>query len=65
MTDDELATYIGVATAKDRAGILAAITPSQRALYEDMARIEREAELWLAGAGPKPTGVIICERRKR
>lgn len=65
MTDDELAAFMGIARAKDRNRILAAVTPAERATYEEMHRVEVEAAAYLAGTGPKPAGVIICTRRKR
>lgn len=65
MTDPELETFLGIAGTKERAKIMASITPEQRALYERMAGLETEVELWQAGLGPKPAGVIICGCRGR
>lgn len=59
MTDAELETFLGIAGTKECAKIMASVTPEQRALYERMATLEIEVELWLAGLGPKPTGVLI------
>ena len=39
---------------------MATVTPEKRALYNKMASLETEVELWQAGLGPKPEGVIIC-----
>lgn len=65
MTDDELATFLGIGAANERGAIMAKITPSERVLYDHMAAIEGELVLWEAGLGPKPAGVIICRRGRR
>ena len=65
MTDQQLAEFLGIAGKKGEAEIIAKITPAHRALYERMATLEAEVAAWRAGTGPKPTGVIICERRRR
>ena len=65
MTDQELEVYLGIAGKKGAAKIIADLSPSERAVWEDMARVEAELELWQKGLGPKPKGVIICERRRR
>lgn len=64
MNDDELAEYLGIAKAKERAAIMASITPEQRETYEAMRRTEDDIRLWQAGVGPKPKGVIICREHK-
>lgn len=65
MTDAELEVFLGIAGTKERAKIMAAITPERRALYESMANLETEVKLWQDGFGPKPKGVIICGCGKR
>jgi hypothetical protein len=69
MSDDELAAYLGIAGHPKCGKVIAALTPAKRALYERMHQVEIEAQLWLAGLGPKPTGVLIdtvrSKRRKR
>lgn len=65
MTDDELAEFIGVKGKRGAAAIMAAVTPAQRATFEQMARTERELEAWTQGRGPKPAGVVVCRRRGR
>lgn len=60
MTDTELEVFLGIAGTKDRAAIMATITPEKRALYDRMAGLESEISLWQAGLAPKPKGVIIC-----
>lgn len=60
MTDDELSKLLGIAEddpRKDKA--IASISPKKRALYERMASVGMEVELWQAGLGPKPKGVLI------
>lgn len=59
MTDAELQTFLGIAGTKECGKIMASITPEQRALYESMASLETEVELWLDGLAPKPKGVLI------
>lgn len=61
MTDAELEVFLGIArcTPSDREKVMKSITPAKRALYEDMARVEMEAALWIDGLGPKPKGVLI------
>lgn len=58
MTDAELAAYLHLSAA-EAAIIIPKITPQKRALYARMQDVEREAALWVAGAGPKPQGVLI------
>jgi hypothetical protein len=65
MTDAELQVFLGIAGKKGCAEIMASITPEQRAVYDRMADVEREIELWQAGLGPKPEGVIVCRGHSR
>lgn len=46
-------------------GALAAsrLTPEKRASYERLVAVGRELELWQAGLGPKPSGVIVTPTR--
>jgi hypothetical protein len=62
MTDDELMEFIGIkrCSPEARAKIMARITPAKRAHYESMADTVVELNLWAAGLGPKPQGVIVC-----
>lgn len=58
MTDAELAAYLNL--SEDEALIvIPKIPPVRRALYARMKQVELEVELWLAGVGPKPQGVLI------
>jgi hypothetical protein len=60
MTDDEIATYCGVAADDPlRPKFIATLTPQKRALFDRMKQVEIEAALWVAGLGPKPQGVLI------
>lgn len=65
MTDEELAKFMGIAGHSKAPAIIAALTPEKRALYESMATVEIELDLWLAGLGPKPKGVLVDLARKR
>jgi hypothetical protein len=64
MTDEELATFCGL-NAEDplRGKFIQSLSPGKRALFERMASVEMEVELWQAGLGPKPTGVLIDTER--
>ena len=60
MTDDELATFCGLAADDPLRGkFITTLTPEKRALFERMANVEIEVDLWQAGLGPKPVGVLI------
>jgi hypothetical protein len=61
MTDLELAEYLGVANDPDRDKFIAGLKPEQRAMFDHMAEIEVDLNLWAQGLGPKPSGVIVCE----
>lgn len=64
MTDDEMATFCGLAQDDQlRAKFAATLTPEKRALFERMANLEMEGNLWTAGLGPKPAGVLLDTER--
>lgn len=73
MTDSELAAYCGFKPTDNQelvAKFIAELTATRRALYERMREVEIEANLWAAGLGPKPRGVILdgpkqCREGKR
>lgn len=65
MTDQELATYLGLDGDPRAPRIIAALDPARRATYERMHEVEGELNLWQAGLGPKPTGVIVCRPHGR
>ena len=62
MTDAELADYLHL-TPAEAAIVLPKLTAERRALYDRMKQVEIEAELWAAGLGPKPHGVLIDTER--
>ena len=60
MTDDEIATFCGLPPDDPLRGkFVATLTADKRALFERMANLEMEVNLWTAGFGPKPQGVLI------
>ena len=65
MTDLELAKFLGIADDERWPRAIAKLDPKKRAMYERMAQVEIESNLWQAGLGPKPEGVIVCHDHKR
>jgi hypothetical protein len=68
MTDAELTKYLGFKSEDDQvkvAKFIAELSPERRALYDRMHEVEIEANLWTAGVGPKPEGVIVCKPNHR
>lgn len=64
MTDDEMATFCGLAQDDPLRGkFVATLTPEKRELFERMANLEMEVALWQDGLGPKPQGVLIDSDR--
>lgn len=63
MSDAELGAFLGLTPAE---AVIAVpkITPEKRALYERMADVYLELQLWEACLGPKPQGVIVCRDHK-
>lgn len=60
MTDDELADFCGLKPDDPlREQFVKTLSPERRALFERMATVEIEVNLWQAGLGPKPAGVLI------
>lgn len=65
MNDAELAGYLHI-TLEQAATYIPKLTPEKRALFDRMKNLENEIELWQAGLGPKPTGVLMdFERDKK
>jgi len=60
LTDEALAEFICPYDVAMGLRFLATATPERRAVYERMVEVVNEIDLWEAGVGPKPTGVIIC-----
>lgn len=65
MNDDELIDFLCIRDEPQRDKILAGITPEQRAAYEHMREVCFDIELWEAGIGPKPQGVILCHDHEK
>jgi len=64
MTDEEMATFLGLsAEEENRVGFVKGLSPEKRALFERMATLETEVKLWQDGLGPKPAGVLIDTER--
>lgn len=64
MTDEQMAVYLGFSA--DPVGIrtVRALPEEKRALFERMATLEHEINLWTEGLGRKPSGVMIDLDRK-
>lgn len=62
MNDVELAAYLHL-TPAEAAIIIPKLSAAKRAVYDRMREVETEAELWAAGLGPKPKGVLIDTER--
>ena len=65
MTDEQLAKYLGIINDPRWPQAIARLAPTKRATYERMHQVEIELNLWTAGLGPKPQGVIVCKEHKR
>lgn len=59
MTDRQLAVYLGIINHPSWPQVVAGLTASKRDVYERMANLETEIQLWQEGLGPKPSGVLI------
>lgn len=59
MTDEELAKFTGLYPDPRWPQAVKKFTPEQRALFERMAGLEVEVQLWQDGLAPKPAGVLI------
>lgn len=66
MTDEQLATYLGIPSDHPKkAAVIAGLSSAKRALYERMATLEIELGLWQAGLGPKPNALITASKGDR
>ncbi len=64
MTDEEMATFVGLTPDEEkRVEFVKGLSPEKRALFERMATLEIEVNLWQEGLGPKPQGVLIDTER--
>ena len=59
MTDEEMAAFLGFGDDPRRIEAVRKLSPEERALFERMAGLEMEVNLWTEGLGPKPQGVLI------
>jgi hypothetical protein len=59
MTEEQLAEFIGVTPADLLKPKMVAHLATHRALYERMAQVCVEAELYAAGLGPRPVGALL------
>lgn len=65
LTDADLAKFLGIdADHPKLAAFMAKLDPAKRASYERMHELCGELDLWQAGFGPKPKGVLIDMDRK-
>lgn len=62
MTDEELAKWLNL-TPEEAVIVIPKLTPSRRAVYAHMRKVEVDAALWAEGLGPKPPGVLIDTER--
>ena len=65
MRDEELAVFLNLGTDEIGMKAVAALPATKRALFDRMADLEHEVNLWSAGLGPKPVGVMIDLDKKR
>jgi hypothetical protein len=63
MTDEQMADFLCL-DGPDRLKLVAALPAEKRAVFERMAEVEVEVNLYAAGLGPKPAGVLLDFDRK-
>jgi len=63
-TNRALAEFLGIANDARWPKAIANLAPEKRASYERMAEVTMALQLYGAGLGPKPSGVIICHEHK-
>ncbi|HKT54519.1 MAG TPA: hypothetical protein VJP88_08700 [Caulobacteraceae bacterium] len=59
MTDDDLAKAMNCSVED-----VGKLTPGMRATCERLIQVGDQANLYMAGLGPKPAGVILCGPRQ-
>lgn len=64
MTDEELANFLGIRDDWRWPRAIKNLDPKKRAAYERMADVCMEVNLYEAGLGPKPEGVIPVSRSR-
>lgn len=62
MNDAELGKALGF-TEAEAAIAIPKLTPEKRAAYERLIKLGDDLNLWMAGIGPKPQGVLIDTER--
>lgn len=65
MTDEAFAEYLGINDDVRWPAVVASFPDSRRRTIERMSEIEHEFNLWQAGLGSKPQGVLIDMDNKR
>ena len=60
MTDAELGAELYPDAPHVGAWMAHRMHPNKRAVCVRLIEVGREANLWTAGLGPKPTGAILC-----
>lgn len=65
MTDEQMAEYLGLKGHPKALMVVRNLSPERRALYERMAGVEIEIELYEAGLAPRPKGVLLDYRLSR
>ena len=61
MNDRDLAVFLGLGDAPNWRKCIEVLAPEKRAVFERMAQVTIALQLWEAGLGPKPSGVIVCK----
>jgi len=59
MGDEQMAEFLGFGDDPRGVEAVRKLTPEKRALFERMAGLEMEVNLWTSGLGPRPQGVLI------
>jgi hypothetical protein len=59
MNDEELAKGLGLYSDPRWPQAIAKLTPKKRVHYERMLNVTTELQVWEAGAGPLPAGILI------
>ncbi len=65
MTDAQLAVFMGLDPTKpEHMAAVANLKPQKRAVYESMAKLASQLNLWTEGLAPKPTVMVKMARRR-
>ena len=63
LSDAELGAELCPDNPAQGAIVAARLTPEKRAGYERLIAVGRDLQLWEAGLGPMPAGVIVTQAR--